>query len=202
MLVLEDLSAWQPGADPTAAAKVLSEVHQRWSGRALARWPWLRAVGAAADLVEEPYGQTWPALAARADMPPGLRDLAAQLVGKVVASEQAISHAGPPTLAHGDASMVNMRNSADGEIALLDWEDVSAAPGIADLAWLLVSSVEPDLWAEVTAAYGASAGLRTVLPAVAVQGLLSLSDHPDGSPQAAGWIARLAFATDYLQRAR
>ena len=45
------------------------------------------------------------------------------------------------------------------EIALLDWEDVSAAPGIADLGWLLVSSVAPARWDEVIAAYGTPAGL-------------------------------------------
>jgi hypothetical protein len=78
-----------------------------------------------------------------------------------------------------------MRTSADGEIALLDWEDVSALPGVCELAWLLVPFVQPDQWDGVIAAYGTDAGLATVLPAIIVQGLLSLSDHADGSAQAA-----------------
>jgi aminoglycoside phosphotransferase (APT) family kinase protein len=198
LLVLEDLSSWQSGADPAAAARVLAGLHACWSGRAQQRWPWLRPVGAAVDLVEALYQDTWPGLAARQDITPAVRDLAGRLVGKVAASERAIDRAGPVTLAHGDASLANMRTSAAAEIALLDWEDVSAAPGIADVAWLLVSSVEPARWAEVIAAYGTSAGLSDVLPAVAVQGLFELSDTPDGSADGSVWLARLEAAGRHL----
>jgi hypothetical protein len=198
LLVLEDLSSWRPGADPVAAARVLAGMHDRWSGRARVRWPWLRPVGAAAELVEALYGDTWPALTVRQDMTPAVRDLARRLVGNVVASERSLDHAGPVTLAHGDASLANMRTGATAEIALLDWEDVSAAPGIVDLAWLLVSSVSPERWREVIAAYGTADGLRDVLPAAAVQGLFELSDTPDGSPAGSAWLGRLTAAQSYL----
>jgi aminoglycoside phosphotransferase (APT) family kinase protein len=198
LLVLEDLSSWRPGADPEAAAGVLAAMHTRWSGRASVRWPWLRPVGAAADQVEALYRDTWPALAARQDLTRPVRDLAARLVGNVVASEKALGGAGPLTLTHGDASLANMRTSPEAEIALLDWEDVSAAPGVADLAWLLVSSVEPARWAPAIAAYGTAAGLADVLPAAAVQGLLELSDTPDGSADGSAWLARLTAAQLYL----
>jgi hypothetical protein len=199
LLVLEDLSGWAPGADPAAAARVLAQLHARWSGRAALRWPWLRPVGAAVDLVEQLYERTWPMLAARGDIGPAVRDLGERLLGKVTESELALTGAGPLTLVHGDASLANMRSSTDGEIALLDWEDVSAAPGVVDLAWLLVSSVEPARWQEVIAAYGAAAGLSDVLPAAAVQGLFSLSDNPDGSAEAAAWNGRLAAAAARLR---
>jgi aminoglycoside phosphotransferase (APT) family kinase protein len=198
LLVLEDLSSWRPGADPEAAAGVLAAMHARWSGRASLRWPWLRPVGAAADQVEALYRDTWPALAARQDLTPPVRDLAARLVGNVVASESALGGAGPLTLTHGDASLANMRTSPEAEIALLDWEDVSAAPGVADLAWLLVSSVEPARWAGAIAAYGTAAGLADVLPAAAVQGLLELSDTPDSSADGSAWLARLTAAQLHL----
>jgi len=198
LLVLEDLSSWQQGGDPVAAARVLADLHVRWSARAPLRWPWLRPVGAAVDLVESLYEETWPALAARQDLTPAVRDLAGRLAGAVAASEHAISRAGPLTLVHGDASLANMRTSATADIALLDWEDVSAAPGIADLAWLLVSSVESARWPEVVAAYGSSAGLADVLPAIAVQGLFELSDSADGSADAWAWLARLEAACRYL----
>jgi aminoglycoside phosphotransferase (APT) family kinase protein len=198
LLVLEDLSAWQPGADPIAAARVLAAMHARWAGRAPQRWPWLRPVGAAVDLVEALYADSWPAIAVRKDITPVVRDLASRLVGNVTASEHALGHVGPLTLVHGDASVANMRTSATAEIALLDWEDVSAAPGIADLAWLLVSSVEPASWTEVIAAYGTPAGLTEVLPAVGVQGLLCLADTPDGSPAGSSWLARLGAAAAHL----
>jgi hypothetical protein len=198
LLVLEDLSSWEAGADPAAAARVLSKLHAGWAGLAHLRWPWLRPVGAAVDLVESLYADTWPALAARHDLTRGVRDLGERLVGKVTDSEHAIGRAGPLTLSHGDASLANMRTGPAAEIALLDWEDVSAAPGIADLSWLLVSSVAPARWDEVIAAYGATAGLTEVLPAAAVQALLSLSDDPDGSSASAQWLTRLDAAAGYL----
>lgn len=113
-------------------------------------------------------------------------------------SERMISAAGPLTLVHGDASMLNMRTGPGGQVALLDWEDVSAAPGVLDLAWLLVSSVEPAQWDEVAGAYGPGRGMNQVLPAVAVQGLLSLSNTSAGSPEATAWIRRLDAAAARL----
>ena len=65
---------------------------------------------------------------------------------------------------------------------------------MSDLAWLLVSSVEPDHWDEVIAAYGNAGQLDEVLPATAVQGLLSMSDTAAGSPESVGWGARLRSA--------
>jgi aminoglycoside phosphotransferase (APT) family kinase protein len=117
--------------------------------------------------------------------------LGERLVRNVAHTERAIGLAGPLTLVHGDASLRNMRTGPDGQIALLDWEDVSAAAGVEDLAWLLVSSVEPRQWDQVTAAYGPAGGLMRMLPALAVQGLLSLSDTPAWSAEAAAWIQRL-----------
>jgi len=198
VLVLEDLSGWHPGADPVAAVRVLAEMHRRWADEARVRWPWLRPVGAAVDLVEQLYAQVWPELARRPDLTPSVRLLGERLVGRVAQSERMISAAGSLTLVHGDASMLNMRTGPGGQVALLDWEDVSAAPGVLDLAWLLVSSVEPAQWDEVIAAYGPGAGLARVLPAVAVQGLLSLSDTSAGSAAASAWMRRLDAAASRL----
>lgn len=194
LLVLEDLSGWQPGADPAVAARVLSGLHRRWEGQAQGHWPWLRADGAAVDLVEKLFGHTWPRLAPRRDLTPLVRDCGERLVGHVTEAEEAAARAGPATLAHGDASMLNMRTSPDGEVALLDWEDVSAGPGVYDLAWMLVSSVEPSQWDQAIAAYGRSDGLAEVLPAAMVQGLFSLSDAPIGTPEAMAWTERLDAA--------
>jgi hypothetical protein len=59
------------------------------------------------------------------------------------------------------------------------------------MARLWVSSVQPARWDDVIAAGGSSQGLTEVLPAVAVQGILSMSDMPEGSEAAAGWNSRL-----------
>ncbi|HEY0699266.1 MAG TPA: phosphotransferase [Micromonospora sp.] len=193
-LVLEDLSDWAPGADPVAHAQVLSGLHRRWAGTAPARWPWLRPVGAAVDLVGALYDRTWPRLAERADLPGPVRVLGNRLVGRLPEAVRQVRSAGPPTLVHGDSSARNVRTGTDGVIALLDWEDVSAAPGSVDLAWLLLSSVPAPRWDEVAAAYGDCAGLVTVLPAVVVQGLLTVAGTAEGSAEARGWAERLAEA--------
>jgi hypothetical protein len=198
LLVLEDLSQWRPGADPRAAAAVLSGLHRRWAGRAEERWPWLRPIGAAVDLIEDFYREAWPELTARTDLTPKVRALGERLLGRVTESEHALRLAGPLTLVHGDASLLNMRTGPAGEVALLDWEDVSAAPGVLDLAWLLVSSVPPGEWEDVIAAYGPATGLAHVLPAVAVQGLLSLSDSAPGTAEAEAWLGRLEQAATLI----
>jgi Phosphotransferase enzyme family len=210
LLELEDLSAWRAGADPAAAAAVLGTMHRRWAGTAPARWPWLRPIGAAVDLVERLYARTWPRLAERGDLPADLAAFGAKV--SVTAAEYAIGDAGPLTLVHGDAQARNMRTGPGGEVALLDWEDVSAAPGALDLGWLLTASTDPARWDEVIAAYGgpedgagrgtgtdAMAGpLAHVLPAVMVQGLLSMTDEAPGSPGASAWISRLTEALGRL----
>lgn len=91
-----------------------------------------------------------------------------------------------------------MRTSATGQIALLDWEDFGAEPGICDLAWFLVSSVTPVAWDRTIAAYGDSVALREALPAAIVQGLLSLESEQVGSPEALEWMGRLDEATRRL----
>jgi hypothetical protein len=198
LLVLEDLSSWTLGADSVKAAAVLSDLHHRWQGRAQTAWPWLRQPEAGADLVAHLYDSVWPVLAERGDLAPRVRDLGEHLVGRVMTAEAAVAAAGPITLIHGDASNQNLRTSPTGEIALLDWEDVSAEPGILDLAWLLLSSTEPARWEETIAAYGTANGLTEVLPSVVVQGLLTLSDLPQGSDEATGWNDRLQEAVDRL----
>lgn len=149
-------------------------------------------------MVARLYDDTWPRLAARTDLSAEVRDLGERLQGQVVAVEQQLVDAGPLTLIHGDASAQNIRTSTDGAVALLDWEDVSAAPGVLDLAWFLVSSVEPTRWAEALDAYGPAAGLRVAMPSTVVQGLLSMADWPEGSPEALGWNERLAVARSML----
>lgn len=198
LLELEDLSSWAPGAEPTAAARVLARLHDRWPSEALSRWTWLRQPGPAADaaggLVAALYDQTWPLIAGRAELGSEARGLGERLVGRVAAAERAANGAGPPVLTHGDASAQNMRTSPVAEVALLDWEDVGIAPGVTDLAWLLVSSVEPGRWDEVIAAYGHAANLAEVLPAVAVQGFLSMSDSAAESAESKAWAIRLRSA--------
>jgi hypothetical protein len=67
-----------------------------------------------------------------------------------------------------------------------------------DLAWFLVSSVEPDRWSEAVDAYGTSQGLVEAMPSVMVQGYLSMADWPEDSDEAVAWNARLAVRAAML----
>ena len=204
LLELEDLSAWTVGADPEAAAHLLADLHTRWTDKAATRWPWIRPIGAGDNLVEALYAETWPRLSTRHDLSPEVRTLAERLVGNVATAEQQLLTAGPLTLVHGDASAQNLRTSPTGEVALLDWEDVSAAPGALDLGWHLLTSVDPDQWPATIETYksgtstNTDAALDAVLPSLVVQGLLSLSHHEPETPEAEAWRRRLDAAAKLL----
>lgn len=171
-LELEDLSAWQPGADPTAGAEVLRRLHSRWQGRALERWPWLPRPDVS-DLVEDLFTAQWPKTRQRRDLTPAARDLGDRLLGRVAEAERDADTAGPKTLLHGDPSEANMRTSPGGVVALLDWD----------------ATID---------AYGDSTGLTHTLPAVAVQAFLSLRCEEQGSPDAVEWVDGVAEAARRL----
>lgn len=193
LLELEDLSEWRAGAEPEAGAALLSMLHARWRDEAWTRWPWLPRNGVE-DLVENLYDRHWPAIEARRDLTPAARAFGERLVGHVAQAERTAAGAGSVTLTHGDPSGDNLRTSSSGEVALLDWEDVGAGPGVADLAWFLVSTAELEDWPRAIATYGDATGLRLVLPAAAVQGFLSVASEEEGSQDARAWVACLEEA--------
>ena len=191
-LELEDLSAWRPGADPGVAARLLRDLHVRWEGRAVERWPWLPRPDLG-NLVGEMYDEIWSSARERPELTSAVRELGDSLVGCVAKVDERAEASGPPTFTHGDASALNMRTSPDGEVALLDWEDYGAGPGILDLAWHLVSSVLPADWDVALAAYGDPSRLAEALPSAAVQGLLSFASEQDRD-DAEAWVTRLEEA--------
>lgn len=195
-LELEDLSTWRPGADPDVAGRLLGELHRRFEGHAVERWPWLPRPDVA-HLVGPLYDEAWASARDRPEVTDAVRDLGDSLVGRVAEVEHRAEASGPVTFTHGDASALNMRTSPDGEVAVLDWEDYGAGPGIVDLAWHLVSSVAPQDWDLALTAYGDTSGLADALPAVAVQGLLSFA-FEEGHDDRREWVQSLEEATRRL----
>jgi thiamine kinase-like enzyme len=168
---------------------LLRGLHARWEGSAVRRWPWLPRPDAS-DLVGTSYDEAWRTARDRPELTDLVRDLGDSLVGRAAEVERLAHRSGPVTFIHGDASALNMRTSPQGEVALLDWEDYGAGPGIVDLAWHLVSSVDPAEWDVALTAYGDTSGLVDALPAVAVQGLLSFA-FADEDDDTGAWVARL-----------
>lgn len=199
-LRLEDLSTWEAGGDPIEVARCLRGLHERWSGIAAQRWPWLDREGAAAAEIGELYDRVWLSVSTRADVTPALRAMGQVYVGHVEALERHEASFGHPTLIHGDASLRNVRTGPSGELAFLDWEDVRIASGAIDLTWLLVSSVDPIDWDDVAAAHGApESKTQPAWPYAITQGILAFSDSAPGSAEAAGWIERLEAAGQRLR---
>jgi hypothetical protein len=64
-------------------------------------------------------------------------------------------------------------------------------PGVSDLAWFLVSTVNPEDWALAREAYGPAPHLPVALPSALVQGYLSLGDALADEEASEGWIRRL-----------
>ncbi|MGC8487456.1 MAG: phosphotransferase family protein [Clostridia bacterium] len=190
-LVLEDLTDWVPGGKPPAVAEALRLLHDNWEGRAEQRWPWLRPVGAAIDLVAALYDGTWPRIAELPEMSDRVRACGHRLCGRVPDTERQLARIPSRTLIHGDASLNNIRSAETGEVAFVDWEDVSCAPGVSDLAWLLVSSVSPEDWRDTCDAYGPAPHLVDAMPAALVQGFLSLADFAGDAASRIGWIRRI-----------
>jgi thiamine kinase-like enzyme len=157
------------GRRPGRCRAMLAGLHERWEGKALSEWPSLAQTDVS-DLVERLFSEIWVSGRDRSDLTSQVRNLGDDLVEQVQALEQRPEASGPHTLVHGDASARNMRTSPAGEVTLLDWEDMGAGRGVCDLAWFLVSSVEPHSWDRTIAAYGSASRLSEALPAGLVQG--------------------------------
>lgn len=198
LLSLENLSDWRPGGEPVSVARLLRRLHDRWQGGARQRWPWLREPGAASDLIGRHYDATWPTVSRRPECTDRLSAFGERLMSRIPEVERIAALAGPETLVHGDASLRNVRTSPTGEIAVLDWEDVGTGPGVCDLAWLLVSSIDPTDWTETIAASRPVDGLANALPAASSQAILSLADTSPESQEAVGWVRRIDEAMSRL----
>ena len=194
-LLLEDLSSWKPGGDPLEVVRLLRHLHQRWSGIAAERWPWLDREGAAAAEIGALYDRVWPTVSTRTDVTPTLRAIGQSYVGRVETLERREASFGTRTLIHGDASLRNVRTGPSGEVAFIDWEDVRIASGAIDLTWLLASSIRPTDWQDLVAAHGAPTHeIEAAWPYAITQGILAFSDCTPGSAEAVGWIERLEAA--------
>lgn len=201
-LVLERLPDTGP-ADPVTVATLLREMHDRWTSTAEARWPWLRRAGdrpdAAAALIGDLYDRTWASIRERSDVTSTVRRLGDSLLGRICGLELAEARSDQRTLVHGDASLRNTTVDAAGGVVFFDWEDVRIAAGEVDLVWLLTSSVDPERWDEVIAAYRPDVRrLADAVPAHVGQAILSMADTEAASPAAAGWLARIQTAAAWM----
>ncbi len=126
------------------------------------------------------------------------------LIGRSGELGARLSAVGPPVLCHGDPRADNLvfapRSDDDSPTAVLfDWQQLAWQPGVADLAWLVATSIEPDVrlgaMEPIREAYSRTSGrpiddealaLGFVLPGLAV---LYLAQREVDSPRTGRLIA-------------
>ncbi len=124
-------------------------------------------------------------------MPAAVRAFGSRLHGRVPETEWLLGGIPHRTLIHGDASLNNVRTGPTVEVAFLDWEVVSSAPAVSDLAWLPVSYVSPEDWVDTVDAHDSAPHPTAAMPAALVQGSLSLADFLDDAERREPWIRRM-----------
>lgn len=153
-LVLEDLSNLRAvdqldglsHADVVAVAAELGALHERWSGEhALADLEVRRATPSLLSLAGIATGlevleQRWRSQigAENCDTLHALAAVREPLVAAFVDEEGA-------TLCHGDPRADNVVFETTGRAVLFDWQQMAVQFGEADLAWLLATSVTPEV---------------------------------------------------------
>ncbi|MFV0526701.1 MAG: phosphotransferase [Acidimicrobiales bacterium] len=185
--VLEDLADHRAvdqlqGLDADDAGVVvdaLGRLHRQWQGQAeLDRIDVRRSVPS--SIGRQTLEAGLKALDERwADrLPQGTRSAFAALVADADELARRFSEAGPVTLCHGDPRADNLVFAPSGPVVLFDWQQLAIQFGVADVAWLLATSLRPEVRraaeADLVERYGATATryrLGLVLPGMAVLAL-------------------------------
>ena len=175
LLVLEDLSAMEPGdqlaglnaARASAIVSRLAAHHALWwESTRLDELRWLPAQDDPLYLAAVPpiVSAGIAALAAfESSLPSGSMELARRVDAGFVELTHACA-AGPHTFVHGDARLDNLffeRGTDD--CAVIDWQLSLRCRGVADVVWLLATSMDPEI--QNTAVEGVLADYRRFLSA-------------------------------------
>jgi aminoglycoside phosphotransferase (APT) family kinase protein len=155
-LVLEDVTARLDldqlhGCPPDRAAAVLSELaglHAAWwRDPSLHRRQWLTTFTSAHRLanLRRLLADGWPRLIAEVGdrLPPGAARAGRGVLARFDRSLHALDRQ-PHTLIHGDVRLDNLLFDAGEDrvpVAIVDWQNVSRGPGVADVSYFLVQSL-------------------------------------------------------------
>ena len=168
--VFEDLSSHRSSdqlagldrGDVAAVAIELIELHEAWSGRAdLDMIEVRRATPAALPDAGIERGldvldNEWTSVDST------LRSALRRLADHRSAAIEAFVGQDGPTLCHGDPRADNVVFDSNGRAVLFDWQQMAIQFGEADLAWLLATSVRPELRrtieSDVVASYAMARG--------------------------------------------
>ncbi|HEX9259649.1 MAG TPA: phosphotransferase, partial [Acidimicrobiales bacterium] len=155
-LVLEDLAPRRnldqvKGASPADAAlavDVLARFHSAfYEHPSLAELDWMPDLDdPMVDSVRPMFDMGWPAFTARYgdDLPERVLRWTEAFASQVPEWLAGYRHL-PRTLVHGDFRADNLFIADDGEVAVIDWQLSMKAPGGADIAYLLLTNLTPEV---------------------------------------------------------
>ena len=156
VLILEDFPHLRPGRNdpPATGGEALTMVRQMatlhatwWNSPALHAHSFLGTeevfIARMAGIVRDRLGTFMDRF--EADLSPGLRRVYRAFATGFEAASEPLLHA-PSTLVHHDLSLKNTLvggTTDDHAIVLIDWQLVSAAPGVRDVSFFVENSVRP-----------------------------------------------------------
>lgn len=145
LLILQDLGGWRAGsfrrglgpAQAGLALAALAQGHARHWGRIAEAGGSLQAA--------YPFDRLWPAYLDRLGrpLPAAIDRLGTRIAADPPRALARLAGTVPPTLCHGDPQADNLRFGGGGEVLLIDWQMAGPGPGLADVGYLLASSLEP-----------------------------------------------------------
>lgn len=165
------------GADDAGAVALeLARFHRFWrSAPELARLDVRRATPRVLDPATLQAGLSSLSTRWLYDVDDEIRSAFADLLDRRDELVEAFASVGPPTLCHGDPWADNLAFDADGTPVLYDWQQLAVQFGSADLAWLVSTSLTPEirraLLDDIVEVYGTTIDelrLGLVLPGLAV----------------------------------
>lgn len=155
VLLLQDLAELRPGkflgglsaAETRSVVAALADIHGTWWNA-----PGVAELSGADFLDEFEFAKCWPAypralsrLLPDVVLPDSFRALGDYVAANAKAVFGALMEDGPCTVLHRDCQADNVMFNEDGTALILDWQILGKGRGVYDVAYLLISSLQPDL---------------------------------------------------------
>ena len=155
VVVLQDLAGFRAGdfraglsaVETAAVADALADIHAAWWDAAA-----LRGLSGVAMLAEFGFADCWAAypravarLLPEVTLPRAFLALGDHIAAHAEALFSGLLEHGPLTVLHRDCQADNVMFDGDGGAVILDWQLLGKGRGVYDVAYLLISSLQPEL---------------------------------------------------------
>jgi len=155
VLLLQDLAAFRAGRfvdglsamETRSVVAALADIHARWWNA-----PQVASLSGVDLLDEFDFASCWPAypnalarILPDMALPDRFLALGDHLAANAKVVFGALMEQGPCTVLHRDCQADNVMFASDGSARILDWQILGKGRGVYDVAYVLISSLQPDL---------------------------------------------------------